>query len=142
MSDYVLGGVALEIVGTLTLPPAQPVEDPPAWPTDLLDINTPVVMLNGSLWRVLRRPEAREDPRILVELRHPQKASQRVSLLVPLGEESTPIWNTGQPLPEPPPPPGPEPIPVEPPPFEPPVSPQDPVAPSETAGESVTPPVP
>lgn len=135
MSEFVLGGVTLEVVGSLILPPAQPnpTEDV-NWATSQLETSTPVVMVNGNPWRLLRTPTVLEDGRYLVEIRSSTGRVQRQYFIVPADSVTTAIWNTNQPIPTPPEPdPEPElPVVVPDPPLPDPVSPTDPVAPSST----------
>lgn len=142
MTDYVLGGVPLEVVGVLVVPPAQPEVDPNLWATDQLRVNTPIIMLNGAVWRLQRDPTPQEDARYLVEIRQPGRPLNRISLLVPADELSTPIWNTGQPPPSPDPvdPVGEPPVIVDAPPPTPPANPGDPVEAPEEPLEPLEPP--
>lgn len=130
MSEFTLGGVVLEVIDPMVLPPAQPNEDPALnWSADILTIGTQIRMANGSLWRLWTFPVLGEDARYTVVLRKPG-TTQRQTFLVPAGEGANQIWNVGLPRPEPEPEPEPEiPIVVIPPPDVPPAVPGDPPPP-------------
>jgi hypothetical protein len=118
---YYLGDVMVEVIGSAINYPAAPnVDETLNWPTDVIFMNTGVMMVTGVVWKLSRPPVRLPDGRIQVQLRAPTGRST-VTFNVPADFVSVPIWNVGSPVPIPvvedPP------TPADPPPYEPPVNP-------------------
>jgi hypothetical protein len=110
---YILGPCTLELVGLALNFPAQPDPDEAAhnWPTDVLEMGLPILMLDGATWHLNRPPVTLQDGRVQVQVRGTTRAS--VTLNVAADCLSEPIWNVGYPYPVPEPIPDPVIVPEE-----------------------------